>query len=91
MIAHWSARAVRDRERLFDFIEARSIQGALSMDEKIGRAVELLAGFPMLGHKGRIKGTFEFRVADQIVLVYRVRPKLQVMEIVRLMHSRQDS
>lgn len=90
MIAHWRTRAVRDRERLFDFIASRSIQGAISTDTEISRAARLLADFPKLGHKGRIRGTFEFRVASQIVLVYRIHPRSQVMEIIRLIHSRQD-
>jgi plasmid stabilization system protein ParE len=57
---------------------------------EIGRVTKLLADFPKLGHKGRINGTLEFRVADHIVLVYRVLPKRQVMEIIRLIHTRQD-
>jgi plasmid stabilization system protein ParE len=90
MIAHWRARAIRDRERLFDYIASRSIQGAISVDVEIGRVTKLLADFPTLGHKGRINGTREFRVTDHIVLVSRVLPKRQLMEIVGLIHTRQD-
>lgn len=88
MIARWMRRAERDRTQIFDYIEQRNASGAISTDEEIERVTELLAAFPHLGHQGRVSGTLEFDVTKQIIVVYRIRPKLQVVEFLRLIHTR---
>lgn len=90
MQARWMRSAERDRADLFDFIERRSIEGAIATDEEIRRVANLLIDFPRLGHKGRVRGTLEFNVTQQIVLVYRIRPQLKIVEFLRLIHTRRD-
>ncbi|WP_228893808.1 type II toxin-antitoxin system RelE/ParE family toxin [Pseudoduganella aquatica] len=77
MVPRWRAKAVRDREKLFDFIAALSPQGALHVDVEISRAVALLAGSPELGRKGRVKATREYVVTPNLILVYRLRPSFR--------------
>lgn len=91
MVPRWRAKAARDREKLFDFTAARSPQGALHVDMEISRAVDLLSAVPELGRRGRVKGTREYVVTHNLVLVYRLRTRLQVLEIVRLLGARQIS
>ncbi len=88
MNARWTRGAERDRTQIFDYIEQRNASGAISTDEEIERVAELLVAFPHLGHKGRVSGTLEFYVTKQIIVVYRIRPKLQIVEFLRLIHTR---
>ncbi|MTV41214.1 type II toxin-antitoxin system RelE/ParE family toxin [Duganella radicis] len=90
MNARWTRRAAQDRKSLFDYIEQRSVEGAISTDEEIRKMATLIADFPHLGHQGRVSGTFEFDITKQIVLVYRLRPRLQVVEFLRVIHTRRD-
>ncbi|MYM83181.1 type II toxin-antitoxin system RelE/ParE family toxin [Duganella sp. FT50W] len=90
MDARWTRRAERDRQNLFDYIEPRSIDGAIATDREIERVTTLIADFPHLGHQGRVSGTLEFDITRQIILVYRTRPKLRVVEFLRLIHTRRD-
>lgn len=89
MIPRWRWKAARDREKLFDFIADFSPQGALHVDLEISRAVDLLSVNPKLGRTGRVKGTREYVVSPNLVLVYRIRSKLQIFEIMRLLGARQ--
>jgi toxin ParE1/3/4 len=55
----WSERAEADRNRIYDFIDAESPQGAIAVDGRIARSIAALARFPGMGRPGRIAGTRE--------------------------------
>ncbi|ABA56968.1 Plasmid stabilization system [Nitrosococcus oceani ATCC 19707] len=51
-------------------------------------AINLLSDNPALGRPGRVPGTRELVVADTHYLVpYRVRPRLQQIEVLRVFHT----
>ncbi len=52
----WSRYALRDRNEIFDFIEADSPAAAALVDERIWHAVAALKQFPELGRPGRVTG-----------------------------------
>nr|WP_243843931.1 type II toxin-antitoxin system RelE/ParE family toxin [Paraburkholderia caballeronis] len=49
----WSARALAERDAIFDFAEAESPRAAELIDERIADQIRLLARFPQLGRLGR--------------------------------------
>lgn len=51
-------------------------------------AIKLLPEDPALGHVGRVHGTRELVAADtRYIVPYRVRPRLQQIEILRVFHT----
>lgn len=52
MKLEWSLHALTDREGIFDYIEAESPRGAISVDERIAAQVERLVEFPEAGALG---------------------------------------
>ena len=70
MAARWTESAKRDRDRIYDHIEADNPTAALRMDERFADAAERLVAFPQLGRKGRVAGTREFVVHQNYFLVY---------------------
>ena len=62
MRIEWSADALSDRRELIDYLEAKSVAAAISIDDRIDVAFELLSDFPEAGRIGRIAGTRELVV-----------------------------
>lgn len=91
MIIEWLPRAVTDLDAQLDYIEQDSIQAADVVAERIENQVGQLAQFPDLGRAGRKRGTRELVISrTSLVLVYRVRPKLARIEMLRVLHERQQ-
>jgi len=83
-------RAEKDLEALLDHIEQDSIQAADAVAERVQIQVGQLEQFPDLGRSGRKRGTRELVISrTALVLVYRVRPKLARLQILRVLHARQ--
>ncbi len=56
--------------------------------QRIVKTINLLADNPALGHPGRIHDTRELIVPDtRYIVPYRVRPRLQQVEILRIFHA----
>ncbi|MNL04597.1 Plasmid stabilization system protein [compost metagenome] len=91
MIIEWLPRAEKDLDVQLDYIEQESIQAADVVAERIQHQVGQLAQFPDLGRVGRKRGTRELVISrTSLVLVYRVRPKLARIEMLRVLHERQQ-
>jgi toxin ParE1/3/4 len=56
--------------------------------QRVHHAVSLLSENPALGHPGRIDGTRELVVPDtRYIVPYRVMPRLNRVEILRVFHT----
>lgn len=88
MKVEWAPLAVADREAVFDFIEAKSPQGAVTIDERIGAAVRRLAHFPSIGRPGRVGGTRELVVEGaHLVIAYRCNENADSVTVLRVLHT----
>lgn len=90
MIVEWRAIAREDRSNLFDYIAQDNPSAALDLDDRIERQTGALPERPELYKPGRVRGTREMVLAPNYVLVYRVRKKAGVIEIVRIVGARQN-
>lgn len=66
----WTLEAMRDREDIYDYIEADNPAAALALDEPFSEKAERLADHPDLGRSGRIGSTRELVVHQNLILVY---------------------
>lgn len=82
MELHWSTEAIRDREAIYDYIEADNPFAALALDELIEQKADRLRDHPGLGRRGRVQGTRELVAHQNYILVYDV-----VDEAVRVLHA----
>ena len=90
MKIEWLPSAKKDLDDQLDHIEQDSIQAADAVAERIQIQGGQLEQFPELGRPGRKHGTRELVISrTSLVLVYRVRPKLARLEILRVLHARQ--
>ncbi len=86
----WLDKAEDDYDWQIEYIRARNPSAALEQDERIERQIDALAELPEKGRAGRIKGTRELIIqGTPFVAVYRVRPRLQRIEILLLLHHAQ--
>jgi toxin ParE1/3/4 len=88
MQVRWLATALQNLDQEADYIAKDDPQAARLVVQRIHHAVVLLADNPALGHPGRIHGTRELVVPDtRYIIPYRVRPRLDRIEILRVFHS----
>ena len=66
----WTASAQRDRDAIYDHIEARNPSAAAKLDARFGDVAERLRRRPGIGRPGRVPGTREFVAHPSYVLVY---------------------
>ncbi|CAB3774745.1 type II toxin-antitoxin system RelE/ParE family toxin [Paraburkholderia humisilvae] len=90
MILEWRARAREDLANLIEWIAADSPLAALEMDKPIEQQTDALPENPELYRAGRVRGTREMVLTPNVILVYRVRPRLKIIEIVRIIGARQN-
>ena len=89
MKVEWSALAMEDRDRIFDYIESESPKAAIQVDIRIEEQVDQLAQFPELGRLGRIEDTRELVISQtSYVVPYRVYGN--VVRILRVLHCAQQ-
>jgi len=85
----WSALAMEDRDRIFDYIESESPKAAIQVDIRIEEQVDQLVPFPELGRLGRIDDTRELVISQtSYVVPYRVYGN--VVRILRVLHCAQQ-
>jgi toxin ParE1/3/4 len=88
MHVKWLTTALQNLDQEASYIAKDDPQAAKLVVQRILRAVNLLADNPALGHPGRIHGTRELVVPDtRYIVPYRVRPRLERIEILRVFHS----
>ncbi|TAM46052.1 MAG: type II toxin-antitoxin system RelE/ParE family toxin [Burkholderiaceae bacterium] len=91
MRIEWLPGADATRDAQLTYIAQDSIQAARDVAAQIERQTGQLAQFPELGRAGRRRGTRELVISrTSLVVVYRVRPKLARIEIIRVLHSSQQ-
>lgn len=89
MKVEWSALAMEDRDRIFDYIESESPKAAIQVDIRIEEQVDQLVQFPELGRLGRIEDTREL-VNSQTSYVVPYRVYGNVVRILRVLHCAQQ-
>lgn len=69
----WSLDAEQDRADVWDHIAADNPGAAARMDGLFSEAAGMLADHPMMGRRGRIRGTRELVVHSNYLLVYQIQ------------------
>ncbi|OTP72177.1 type II toxin-antitoxin system RelE/ParE family toxin [Caballeronia sordidicola] len=90
MIVEWRALALDDRSNLFDYIAEDNPSAALELDDKIERLTGALPERPELYKPGRVRGTREIILTPNYVLVYQLKKKAGIIEIIRIVGARQN-
>jgi toxin ParE1/3/4 len=90
LIVEWRPRAREDFDELIEWIETDSPVAALEMDERIAEQTSALPANPKVYRIGRVRGTREMVLTPNVILVYRIRPRLKIIEIVRIIGARQS-
>ncbi len=84
----WLRKALKNLDQEAEHIAKDDLQAALLVVQRIRYSVSLLANNPSLGHPGRVPGTRELVVPKtRYIVPYRVRPRLQRIEILRVFHT----
>lgn len=84
----WLRKALQNLEREASYIAREDPAAAQKVVQRIHAAVSLLSKNPALGHPGRIDGTRELVVpGTRYIVPYRVMPRLDRVEILRVFHS----
>lgn len=81
----WTPEAIRDREAIYDFIEADNPVAALMLDELLEQHAGRLIDHPGLGRPGRVAGTRELVAHPNYLLIYDVKNDL--VRMLRVLHA----
>ena len=88
MRVRWLATALRNLEDEAEYVARENPAAARALVQRISHAVDLLRENPALGRPGRLHGTRELVVSGTPhVIPYRVRPRLNRVEILRVFHT----
>lgn len=88
MEVEWLATALRNLDDEAEFVAKDNPAAARLLVGRIHEAVEHLKAHPALGRPGRIHGTRELVVpGTRYIVPYRVRPRLNRVEILRVFHT----
>ncbi len=84
----WLRKALLNLDQEAEYIANDDPQAARLVVQRIYNAVSLLNDNPSLGHPGRLPGTHELVIPKtRYIVPYRVRPRLQRIEILRVFHA----
>ena len=84
----WLHKALENLNQEAEYIAKDNLQAARLVVQHIRHAVSLLSDNPSLGHPGRVPGTRELVIPKtRYIVPYRVRPRLQRIEILRVFHA----
>jgi toxin ParE1/3/4 len=84
----WLRKALKNLDDEAEFIAQDDPQAAQVVVQRIQQATSLLRDNPALGHPGRVPGTHELIIPKtRYIVPYRVRPRLQRIEILRVFHT----
>lgn len=91
MILVWLPLAQSLRYAQLAYVAQDDPRAAVRLDEEIERQADLLIEHPNMGRAGRRAGTREMVVQrTPYILVYRVRPRLDRIEVLRVLHGAQQ-
>jgi len=85
----WSAHAIADRNRIFDYIEQDRPRAAISVDDRIREETTSLVSFPERGRLGRVDGTRELVISGTPYIVVYCVLRENVL-ILRVLHGAQQ-
>ena len=84
----WLRKALQNLDQEAQYIAKDDPQAARLVVQRIYQTVSLLRDNPSLGHPGRLPGTHELVIPKtRYIVPYRVRPRLQRIEILRVFHA----
>jgi len=84
----WLRKALKNLDQEAEHIAKDDPQAARIVVQRIQHAVSLLRDNPALGHPGRLPDTHELVTPKtRYIVPYRVRPRLQRIEILRVFHA----
>ena len=84
----WLRKALKNLDDEAEYIAQENPQAARLVVYRVVQAVSLLSDNPALGHPGRVPGTHELVIPKtRYIVPYRVRPRLQRIEILRVFHT----
>ncbi|MFO8023829.1 type II toxin-antitoxin system RelE/ParE family toxin [Thiohalophilus sp.] len=87
MRVKWLRKALINLEQEAAYIARENPEAARLVVQRIEHSIGLLGDNPALGRVGRVPGTRELLIPDTRYLIpYRVRPRLQQIEILRVFH-----
>lgn len=88
MQVKWLNKALQNLDDEAEYIAQEGPAVARLVVQRIVDSINLLPDNPTLGHPGRIHGTRELVIPDaRYIVPYRVRPRLQRIEILRVFHT----
>ncbi len=88
MQVKWLRKALQNLNDEAEYIALEDLEAARIAVQRIVKTIDLLKDNPALGHPGRIHGTRELVVTDtRYIVPYRVRPRLDRIEILRIFHT----
>lgn len=88
MLIKWLRKALKNLDDEAEFIAQDDLKAAKVVVQRIQEAISLLRDNPALGHPGRVPGTRELVIPKtRYIIPYRVRPRLQRIEILRVFHT----
>ncbi len=84
----WLRKALQNLNDEAEYIAKDDPQAAKLVVQRIRQTVSLLSNNPALGHTGRLPNTHELIIPKtRYIIPYRVRPRLQRIEILRIFHT----
>ena len=84
----WLRKALQNLDNEAEYIAKENPRAAQLLVQRIQHTVLLLQDNPALGRPGRLPGTHERVIPNtRCTVPYRVRPRLQRIEILRVFHS----
>ncbi len=88
MQVKWLNKALQNLNDEAEYIAQDDPAAAKEVVQRIFDSVNLLSDNPSMGNAGRIHGTRELVVPNtRYIIPYRVRPRLDRIEILRVFHS----
>jgi addiction module RelE/StbE family toxin len=88
LLVEWSEEALFDLAEIQFYIEQFNPVAADSLRQTIEQAAERLPFMPFAFRPGRVRGTREYVVHPNYILVYKVGHSC--LEILRILHSRRQ-
>jgi len=84
----WLRKTLQNLNNEAEYIARGDPQAAQLVVQRIRQTVALLEENPSLGHPGRLPGIHELVISETCCIVpYRVRPRLQRIEILRVFQA----
>ena len=81
----WTLDSIEDRESIYEYIEFDNPSAALALDELFSQQACLLLDHPGLGRLGRVKGSREWVMHPNYILVYDVVN--DQVRVLRVLHA----